>query len=169
MDSLKSFAGGDFNQAQGAWYWTPEEATAEQYRLWASRRNLHGETWIVCIQVPQTFFIKLRQEELWFSPNWKEYIWYCKKRLRVGYPPAKFDKYWKPPGDIIKGHIAARHPSRYPIIDKADIEAKINEDDILMNGNKKSTQWVIMNKDTADRMAVEIRGKVHIEVYPAAL
>jgi hypothetical protein len=171
MDSLRSFGGGDFNQAQDAWYWTPEEATAEQYRLWASKRNLYNETWIVRIQVPETFLTKLRQEELWFSPGWKEYIWYCKNGLRGGYPPAKFDKYWKPPGaaDLVKGHIAGRHPSRYPKIDKADVQTKINENDVLMNGNQKATQWVVMNKGTADLMAVEIRGKIHIEVYPAVI
>ena len=110
-------------------------------------------------------------EELWFSPDWKEYIWYCKKGLNVGHLPAKFDKYWKPPrgADIVRGHIAGCHPSRYLRIDKADVQTKINEDDVLMNGNQKATQWVVMNKGTADLIAVEIRGKVHIEVYPAAI
>lgn len=90
---------------------------------------------------------------------------------RVGQPPAKFDKYWKrlEAADIIKGHIAGRHPVRYPKIDKADVQTKISEDDVLMNGNKKATQWVVMNKGTADLMALEIRGKIHIEVYLAVI
>jgi hypothetical protein len=50
------------------------------------------------------------------------------------------------------------------ITSKADIQTKINEDDVLMNGNQKATQWVVMNRGTADLMAVEIRGKIHIEV-----
>jgi hypothetical protein len=171
INSLRTFPGGDFNQTEDAWYWTPEEATAEQYRRWASQRNLYSETWIVRIQVPRTFFTKLRQEELWFSRDWKEYIWYCKKGLKVGYPPAKFNKYWKPPGaaDLVKGHITGRHPSVYPRIDTADVQTKINENDVLMNSNQKATQWVIMNRGTADLMAVEIRGKIHIEVYPAVI
>ena len=168
MISIRSYPGGDFNMNEDAWYWTPEEATAEQYRAWAARRNGFSETWIIRIQVPNAFFTPLNKTSLWFSGDWKEYVWYCKKG-GAGPIPAKLDKYWRG-RDIIRGHIAAKHPARYERTDSANVQTGFSEDDVLKNGIEKATQWVVMNRATADLMAVAIQGKIHIDVrLPAAI
>lgn len=165
MNAIRTFPGGDFNQEFDAWYWTAEFETAEKYRRWAAHRNNYGETWIIRIQVPNEFLVPLNKTNLWFSPDWKEYVWYCKKGTNVGYPPARLDRYWRG-ADIIEGHIVGRSPTRYPKIDKSEVQTKITEEDVMKIGNRKATQWVVMKKSTADFMAVNIRGKTHIEVYP---
>jgi hypothetical protein len=37
----------------------------------------------------------LRTEFLWFSDEWKEYIWYCRQGATVKDPPEQYDKLWK--------------------------------------------------------------------------
>lgn len=81
MRAISSYRGGDFNPVDHAWYWTPEYETAVKYRDWAVHRVRSGEVVIIRIQVPGSFLQTLRQEELWFSASWKEYIWACKKQL----------------------------------------------------------------------------------------
>lgn len=43
----------------------------------------------------------------------------------------------------------------------------MNQDNILLIGDRKATQWVIMHRDVANRLGREIRGKMHIDVYKA--
>jgi len=81
MRAISTYRGGDLNPVDHAWYWTPEYETAVKYRDWAVHRVRLGEVVIIRIQVPGSFLQTLRQEELWFSASWKEYIWACKKQL----------------------------------------------------------------------------------------
>ena len=75
MALFSSNRGCDFNWAGEAWYWTLEAETAELYRAWASRRSPYSDTWTIRIQVPKMFVDGLQQIELWYSRDWKEFVW----------------------------------------------------------------------------------------------
>jgi hypothetical protein len=85
MRAIRTYPGGDFNHKYNAWYWTPELETAHQYKGYAEKRMPAGEQWIIRIQVPKEFTRQLKKEELWYSRDWKEYIWYCKTTPTASY------------------------------------------------------------------------------------
>lgn len=70
-------------------------------QLWAARRCPYSEIWVIRIKVPKSFIDGLESRDLWYSPDRKEYVWYCKKKDS---PPSKFDSYWKET-ELLKGHI----------------------------------------------------------------
>jgi hypothetical protein len=79
-----------------------ERETAEEYQQWAASRSLGSETWLIRVLVPRIFLESLRQQTLFFSPDRKEYVWYCKRGFL---PPPKFDKLCKTgETDVIQGH-----------------------------------------------------------------
>ena len=166
MDQIASLGGCDFNHRPSAWYWTLEAETAEVYREWASTRCVWSDTWIIRIQIPTTFINSLRQQNLWYSRDWKEYVWYCKKK---NVPPPKYDSYWKPGGaDLIKGHICTGVSSSVTRIKEEELQEKMTEENLVMISSGKASQWVCMNEATAERLAMEIRGKIHIDITAAA-
>jgi hypothetical protein len=148
-----------------AWYWTPEAETAEEYRAWAARRCPWADTWVIRIQIPKTFIDSLRQQDLWYSRDWKEYFWYCRKKIR---PPEKFNSYWQAGGaDLIKGHICTGVHSSITRIKKEEVQTRITEDNVLLIRSGRATQWVFMQDDSIERLGAEIRGKIHIEITSA--
>lgn len=80
---LRSWPGGDFNPNDFAWYWTPQRKCAERYKEFAEIRQQWSEIWIIMIQISRGFAQSLKKEELWFSRDWKVYIWYCKDQSSV--------------------------------------------------------------------------------------
>ncbi|PBP22641.1 hypothetical protein BUE80_DR006567 [Diplocarpon rosae] len=117
MLSIKTEMGGDFNQCKLAWYFSPEKEAAELYRSWAARRNAHAESWNIRFEVPATFVDTLHKAQLWYSRDWKEFMWRCKKGP-TSRMPAKFDRFAKPGlAQLIEGHICARHPNGVSRID----------------------------------------------------
>jgi len=158
VNVLATHAGGDFNHAQLALYWTEEEETAELYRSWAMRRCPSSETWLIMIQVPNQFLQSLRKQQLWYSMDWKEYIWHCKKCMA---PPTKFDELWRRT-DILRGHICTGvHLTR---IKEEHLRDQINEDLVLKVSGRKAMQCVFMQQESIQRMADVKKGKVHIEI-----
>ena len=156
MSTIETHSGGDFNHRNTALYWTPEAETAEEYRAWAARRSPWSDTWVIQIQIPKTFIDSLRQQDLWYSKNWKEYLWYCRKKAE---PPEKFNSYWQAEGaELIKGHICSTFHSSI---------TRITEDNVLLIGSGRATQWVFMQYDSIKRLGAEIRGKIHIEITSA--
>jgi hypothetical protein len=87
MDAIWTLSGGDFNPRSEAWYWTPEYETAVKYRDWSADRCRGSEVWIIWIQVSKDFLQTLKKEELWYSPDWKHWIWLSKKRARAEVSP----------------------------------------------------------------------------------
>lgn len=160
--TVRSFPGRDFNYTDMAAYWTPERETAETYRTWTERRCPWSDTWLIQIQLPATFFHSLRQQELWFSPNWKEYVWHCKKWMR---PPAKFDSYSG--ADLIKGHICTGAGTSIARVRKEDIQSSMSEDNLVMISSGRATQWAIMQRSVNERMGIE--GKIHIDITAARI
>lgn len=168
MLSVRTEVGGDFNPEMPAWYWSKELETAEQYRRWGEARCPWAATWIIQLQVPKAFIDSLRKEQLWYSPDWKEYVWYCRKSGSAGTLPAKFDKLWKAGrAQLIEGHICARAPAVIPRIKKEEVQEKILEDDAMQFAGRKASQSVFMNVEVVQRLALVVLGKVHIEIYPA--
>ena len=165
MGAMATYPGGDFNHRGSAWYWTPEPETAEQYRAYAERRCPWSDTWLIRIQVPRSFIDGLRLEELWYSYNWKEYIWHCRNQMQ---PPPQYDTYWKSGGaDIVKGHILSSASSQVTRIKKEQVQSSITEAFVTMNSSRKAIQWAFMQAESAERLGREIRGKIHIDITAA--
>lgn len=163
---LQTMPGGDFNSTEVAYYWMKEKSTAEIYRQWGIKRSEYSESWIIQIQVPKNFIDSLRKEQLWFSRDWKEYVWNCRKGCND--MPEKFDKLWKTGrAQLVEGHICARAPNIIPKIPKDKFQERITESDVLYTEGEKATQSVFMNTDTFSQLLNLIRGKVHIEIYPS--
>lgn len=165
LTQLSTFAGGDFNALQVASYWTPEKATAERYREWAAHRCDLSESWLIQIQVSRTFMTKLRQETLWYSPDWKEFVWYCKKKRQP--PPAKFDHLNQ--AQVIRGHVCNGLSRRVIRIKREDVQNTINEAFVLRHKDLneediESQQVVFIGESTIEQLAIEVRGKMHIDV-----
>jgi hypothetical protein len=106
----------------------------------------------------------LRQQDLWYSRDWKEYVWYCRKKID---PPEKFNAYWQAGGtDLIKGHICTGVSASITRIKREEVQ-KITKDNVLLI-NSEATQWVFMQYNTTKRLGAEIRGKIHIEATSAS-
>jgi hypothetical protein len=164
MNSIRTESGGDFNHINYAWYWTEERETAEEYRQWAASRSSWSETWLIRVLVPQTYLTGLRKQPLFFSPDWKEYVWYCKKQIA---PPAKFDRFWKAgEAEVIEGHICGCAMQIIQRTKKEQVQQKISEDHCLVIGGKKAVQWVLMHAETAERFGEIAKGNVYIDVHP---
>lgn len=170
LTSIDTRAGGDFNARKLASYWTPEEATAELYRGYAERRDPHSETWIISIQVPQSLIATLRNASLWYSADWKEYVWLCRRTaLQL---PSKFDRLSN--AQVITGHICCKLPQIIARIKPENVQTTINEDFCLFyqgrNGQTaKCTRWVFTGDDTMMQLSNAVRGKVHIDVHASSI
>lgn len=162
---------GDFNQSPSvATYWTPERETAELYRSYAERRDAHTETWIVSIQVPNSFLDTLRHESLWYSPEWKEYVWHCRhghwieNHSHLGHIQQ---------AQVIEGRIARKLPQ--VDIEEEDLQTTVVADDFLLfykdaqGRNAICSQWAFIGHDTLEQLSEAVRGKVHIDVYASKL
>lgn len=165
LTSIDTPAGGDFNARKLASSWTPEEATAELYRGYAQTRDAYAETWIISIQVPESFIETLRKMSLWYSADWKEYVWLCRRKaIQL---PSKFDELSSSQG--IQGHICRKLPQLIARIKPENVQTTINEDFCLVHKSQngqmaKSTQWVFFGDDTMVQLSRAVQGKVHIDV-----
>lgn len=165
MDPIRTYAGGDFNQRDDAWYFSKEEGTAEKYRGYAAKRCPQSEIWIINMQVPKGFIDGVRKKELWYSPDWKQFVWSCRNGDSVS-SPAKFDSYHPPQTQFIEGHICGRNPAIILKIKKEDVQQEMSENNLLYLGTRKATQSVFVDKPTVVEMAKLIRGKIFIDVFP---
>ncbi|THZ62651.1 hypothetical protein D6C86_03583 [Aureobasidium pullulans] len=160
MLHLNSRAGGDFNSQQEVHYWTTEKETAEQYRKYAARRSPLVETWMIRIQVPNEFLGSLPTENLYYSRDWKEYVWYCKNKDVI---PEKFH-HLSEKAHLIKGHICKKPTVLIQRMKSQEVQDQITKGDLMYNDNSKATQWVFMKAETISRLAEEIKGKVYVEI-----
>jgi len=166
-NSIRTESGGDFNHINYAWYWTEERETAEEYRQWAASRSSWSETWLIRVLVPETYLTSLRKQPLFFSPDWKEYVWYCKKQIA---PPAKFDRFWKAgEAEVVEGHICRCAMQIIQRTKKEQVQQNIHEDHCLVIGGKKAIQWVLMHAETAERFGEIAKGNVYIDVHPPTI
>ena len=167
IGGLLTYGGGDFNPELPAYYWTREKATADQYHKFATRRCPYSEIWMIQVQLPESFIDSLRTRELWYGHDWKEFVWYCRKKK---IPPSKYDEYCNPGGvDLIKGHVCKTKSCFITNVDRNVVQSFLNEGNLLYNpGGQKSTQWAFVQTDSSARFAREIKGKIHIEVTPSA-
>ncbi|KAJ5427387.1 hypothetical protein N7465_002457 [Penicillium sp. CMV-2018d] len=167
LSTLRIPPGGDFNWNFNAQYWTPEKETAEEYRKFVERRCPTADTCIMHIQVPQSFINNLRWEDLWYSPSWKEYIWTYRKEQM---PDPKFDSLWKPgQADVVRGPIFSTISGQIVRIRKENVQSHISEDNVMrLPSGKKACQWVFIQDDTINRLAEQIRGKMHFIIFGAA-
>ena len=167
MRAIVTQAGGDFNQQTDAWYLTKEEATAEKYRKWGEARCPQSESWLIQMQVPQSFVDSLRKEFLWFSDEWKEYVWFCRQGATVEDPPEQYDKFWKSWGaQLVKGPICSRVSEVIFEIKKEDIKEKITQDFLMKIDGRKVSQSVLMDREAAAQLGTLVRGKIYIDIHP---
>ncbi|KAK7557763.1 hypothetical protein JOL62DRAFT_159712 [Phyllosticta paracitricarpa] len=171
MDVILSHAGGDFNPRQYAWYFTADKEVAYEYKSYVELRCPYSEVWIISIQVPKSFTATLRKEELWYSHDWKAYVWHCKKQHKASKMPERYHKFWMPgPNrtDLMIGHVCKGFSRPVSRIDKDNVQTEMSENNLMTIGPNKDTkgsQWVLMHEEVAERLAEVIRGKIHIEVH----
>lgn len=168
LTGLVTHPGGDFNSDQLAYYWTPDRATAIQYRDWASVRCPHSEIWLIQCQVRTSYVESLRSKELWFGCNWKEFVWYCRKGAD---PPSRYRDFCQPNVDLVKGHVFKNSSSVIVTrIKRENVQDSINESNLVVNPDgRKATQWAILNRASMRRFDEEIKGKIHVEVLQPPL
>lgn len=171
LTCLETYPGGDFNSRIMATYWTPEIETADFYRRYAVRRDALAETCIISIQVPKTFVASLQKESLWYSADWKEYVWFCRKRSPN--TPIKFKAFQN--AALMEGHICCKMQNIIARITPEAVQTTITEDHCVYyerpgsNGQMaKSTQWVFKDNETISQLASMLRGKIHIEIFPSS-
>ncbi|CAG7995905.1 unnamed protein product [Penicillium salamii] len=163
---LNTLGGGDFNSDFNAQYWTPEYETAEEYRKFAERRSARADTCIIHIQIPRPFIDSLRMENLWYSPNWKEYVWTCRRQAP---PHSKFDHLQPGQADIVRGPICSTLSTQLVRIRREDVQSHITEDNVMrLRSGRKASQWVFVHRDVIGRLAQQIRGKMHFIIFEAA-
>ncbi|KAJ9266437.1 hypothetical protein DTO212C5_6360 [Paecilomyces variotii] len=164
---LLTYPGGDTNWDKIAYYWNPEKETAEEYRKYAARRCPTSETCIIRIQVPWSFIHRLRREVIWYSPEWKEYIWTCRKSVP---PHREFNRILR--ADLVISHICSRLNGPIMRIPWQDVQTCITEDDVMrLPSGRKATQWMFAQHDTSttEELAKEIRGKIHFDIFEATI
>ena len=165
MEGLQTLPGGDFNWKYTAHYWTLERAAAEQYHAWAQTRCPWSEIWMIQVQLPVAFISGLSVKDLWFSPDWKQFIWHCRKKRE---PPAKYDDFWKRgKADLIRGHISKSTSHLITNIAKQDVQDRMGENNVMHNPDgRKASQWCFVQEDSIARFGREIKGKIHVEITP---
>ncbi|OAF59463.1 hypothetical protein VC83_03974 [Pseudogymnoascus destructans] len=159
---------GDFNYRSLVHYWSPEREVAELYRQWAQQHCPQSETWLVQICILIAFINSIPTTELWYSPDWKEFVWYCRRKQS---PPEKFnhlDPETRSVG-LIKGHICTKIAQQVARIRKENVQMTINDDFVLRNPvtGSKGTQWVFTIPSAIDRLGTEIHSRIHIDVTAA--
>ncbi|PSR84014.1 hypothetical protein BD289DRAFT_500493 [Coniella lustricola] len=170
LSGINTRSGGDFNSEKLASYWTPELATAELYRFYAHRRNNYAETWIISIQVPNTFLRSLRKEDLWYGSDWKQYVYLCRRETPHLDIPPRFNKLYS--AEVMEGHICSRLPHLIYKIKQENVQSTISEEFLLhcegKNGQvKKTTQWAFLGGDVVVHLSNAVQGKLHIDVHAA--
>jgi hypothetical protein len=163
INALRSFSGDDFNGQDYAWYFTKEQETAERYRNWAALRCQYAASWLIQVQVPRVWFDTLKKQYLFYSADWKEYVWRCKKEEDI---PDKFNSMLE--ADVIEGHICTGVSTSIAGYKSHEVQTKINDSHCLrLAGGRRATQTVIMKLEAAKRLGVEIKGKMHIDITAA--
>ena len=109
-----------------------------------------------------TFINNLPQQSLWYSRDWEEYVWHCKKKKQ---PPAKYELYWRT--DLIKGHICTGVETSVTPIKQEKVQTKVWKNNLLTTGFGKATQCVFLQHDSFRRLEMEIQGKIHVEITAA--
>ncbi|GAD92740.1 hypothetical protein NECHADRAFT_94396 [Paecilomyces variotii No. 5] len=125
--SLRTTEGGDFNSREQAHYWTPEKDTAERYRKWAALRSPNTETCIIEIQISRDLLDSWKSAELWYSRDWRRYVWLCRQGKRV--IDKEYEYLFKPDKvGVVKGHICTGVSEAIMEIREEDVESKMTED-----------------------------------------
>lgn len=165
FSALRTNPGGDFNSIELAYYWSPEKETAEYYRKYAAIRSPHADTCIIHIQLSRSFMNNLHQEELWYSRDWKEYIWTCRKMRK---PSSNFNRFFQH-ADVVKGHIYSTTSRQVTHLKEEEVQTHLSENNVMqLDSGRKATEWVFYHHhNTISRLAEEIRGKTHFVITEA--
>lgn len=164
MTTLATPAGGDFNSNFNAHYWIPEKDTGQRYQQWAALRSPTSDTCLIRIQVSNDFIERLSFAGMWFSPDWREFVWHCKQEKD---PPPKFD--YLRNVDVIKGHICTGTTRAIRQIAAADVQTHISRAQLVpcTSTGRPAIQWMFQKSGSIKLLADEIRGKTHIEIFAA--
>lgn len=167
MAKLATWPRGDFNGTSNAWYFTKEKECAEKYREFAERRCPQAETWLMSLDVPDTFLASIKREDLYYTYDWKRYIWLCKKSdLNI---PTNLRRYAEE-ADLIVGHVCGKDPKAVTKHKKDDVQTAITEEFVMkLPSGQKATQHIFMKPKVARDLATHIRGKVHVDITASKL
>lgn len=142
-------------------------AKRQKYTASGRRAGVHTVTaCIIRIQLPVSFIESLNTAQLYYSLDWKEFIWLCRRKANV---PLKFG--YLEEAELIKGHVCGNLSVKVNRIPQHDVQTTMNEDNVLRHHrdsrHHKSTQWMFQGDDAVDKLAIEIRGMMDIEIFGA--
>ena len=151
------------NAEHAAQYWTPDQDCAEECRKYAAKRNPLSETWLLCIQVPNSFLAGLVMEELKFCNDWKGHVYLCRRQTTHHRIPAKFHTL-SVDADLIKGHICFKLTASLENIDLDEVPQQITQEYGMILNGRKCMQWVFMKKEVVDQLSRLVKGKLHTDL-----
>jgi hypothetical protein len=134
--AIRYTRGEDLAYMTPAYYWTPELKTAVAYKEWLARRCPYSGIAIVRIELPKDFIDTLCQRQLWYSADWKEYVWHCQNRVE---PSRRFHSY-ECGVDLVKGHISIG----MFFVPEDEVQTGVSKDNVLTVEGHMATQWAFM-------------------------
>ena len=67
-------------------------------------------------------------QDMWYSRDWKEFVWYCRKKRE---PPERYDDCST--ADMIRGHICKSGNHFITNVKKENVQEYINEGNVMVN------------------------------------
>ncbi|KAH8597007.1 hypothetical protein B0O99DRAFT_619128 [Bisporella sp. PMI_857] len=155
-----------------------ERDTAEKFRQWTARRCPAVETLLVKVQLPTAFINGQRQENIYPSAEFKEYVWYSRNPhiLEEDRRTGRVDRFQRfLEAGLIQGPICrAAHLTQIQVkgtqiqgVAREDVEtALIAEDFMEASDDHLATQWVFINQSSTPETREDFPAKLHIEIFP---
>ena len=167
MDRLWSWKGGDFNHNELGHYWTPDKACAERYRTDAAARMPFAETWLIHIQVPDSFLQSLGVQNIWWGEDYRQFVWLNHRKLQTDLPfPTALQKYET--ANCVKGHVTFRN-REVPNLKKEHVQTGFREQWLLVIDGRKQEQLCFKGNNVVLALSSQCQGKVHVEVHPPSI
>lgn len=159
LGQIWHFDHGDFNHGSSITYLTPQYELAELWRSYTARRCKYTETWLIRIQIPNAYLTTLHQEELWYSPEWLEAVWYSRR-----YGEGWFDRFGLSL-DLVKGHVCSSL-ERIFSLEVSDLPHGLQESDLMrLPSGRNAEQWAFGKCWRREQMSDAVHGKIRIHVH----
>ena len=165
MGANVSHDGCDFNYRGNESYWSLELETADLFREHGLREGAFSLTLGLSVfKILGTFVIILWQKHLWYSKDWKEYVWYLTRCFRQRSTNHTGDLEEKtssrvnsPHASRIQRHLSRRRRYKQRCLRKGSYKV----------APAKQLNAFLMNYDAVDSLGGKIQGNIHNEITVA--
>lgn len=106
----------------------------------------------------------LQGEDLWFSPDRKEYVWATRKGVNSA---PKFDRLWKiGQADDVVRHIGSLYNLRVSRIRAENVQTQLGSDNTLkVRSGQKAIQWAFVNNGIIPKLGREVWGNMNFIIH----